>query len=210
MASASLTVHLEICPNFPLKCPNDCVEGTFPRHSLPAHLDKECPRQLVACTLKMYGCSKMVERSSLTEHVQSCLPQHAGDLLTQLQGLEREVQELRAMVSAQQEVLRAVESSVYPCAGQFTWRIDNIRSKIRMSEGGDVSSTAIYSPSFYSMEAGYKLSLCIYPAGDNNQGYVSLYFVIMRGRYDEVLQWPFQRRVYLSLLNTRCKSTLNS
>jgi len=156
-----------------------------------------------ACTLKMYGCSEMVERSSLTEHVQSCLPLHAGDLLTQLRVLEQEVQDLRATVTAQQEMLGGVETTVYPCSGQFTWRVDNIRSKIGLAEGGDGSSTAIYSPAFYSMEAGYRLSLCIYPAGDNNQGYVSLYFVIMKGRYDEILQWPFQRRVYLTLLNTR-------
>ena len=195
---------METCPECPLKCPNHCSsEETFVRRQLQPHLEGACPRQLVSCTMKPYGCGKLVERSSLLEHVQSCMPLHAGDLLGHLQVLEQEVRELRATLTTQQEVVRGMETNVYPSSGQFTWRVDNIRARIGMAEAGDPNSTAIYSPAFHSMEAGYKLSLCIYPAGDNNQGYVSLYFVIMKGRYDEVLQWPFQRRVYLSLLNTR-------
>jgi len=59
------------------------------------------------------------------------------------------------------------------------------------------------SSPFYTEPFGYKLCLCIYPAGDNNQGYLSLYFVVMKGQFDEILPWPFQKRVYLSLLNTK-------
>ncbi len=204
VSSISLDTHTQTCPECPMECPNNChAHNTFPRSKLQAHLDSECPRQLVPCPIKPYGCTKMVERAALTEHVQNCLPVHAGEVLTHVHALDQEVRDLRTTVASQREIIQGLETHVYPCSGQFTWRVDNIRTKIRLAEEGDASSTAIYSPAFYSMEAGYKLSLCIYPAGDNNQGYVSLYFVVMKGRFDEILQWPFQRRVYLSLLNTR-------
>lgn len=172
------------------------------RRNIPLHL-KECPRELLPCSMSMYGCNEKVERASLEHHLTMCMPRHAGDMCRQIEGLQREVKELRGAVAVQQEMMQGMEVNLYPSSGQFTWRIDSIREKIKLAEGGDINASVIYSPSFYSLEAGYKLSLCIYPAGDNNQGFMSLYFVVMKGRFDEILQWPFQRRVYLSLLNTK-------
>lgn len=174
----------------------------FTRRSITAHLEV-CPRVLVPCSMEVYGCSEKVERVSLEQHLAVCLPRHAGHMCRQIQDLQREVKELQGGLAVQQELMQGMEVNLYPSSGQFTWRINGIREKIKLAEGGDVNTSVIYSPSFYSLEAGYKLSLCVYPAGDNNQGFMSLYFVVMKGRFDEILQWPFQRRVYLSLLNTR-------
>lgn len=150
-----------------------------------------------------YGCAEKVERCQLEQHLRTCVPRHVGKMCLEIEAFKEEVKELKAAVASQKEMMERMEANVYPSAGQFTWRIDNIREKIELAQGGDQSAGVMYSPSFYSVEAGYKLSLCIYPAGDNNQGYLSLYFVVMKGQFDEILQWPFQKRVYLSLLNTR-------
>ena len=139
----------------------------------------------------------------MEQHLQTCVPRHMGKMCEVMEALREEVKELKSVVAMQKEKITKMESYVYPCSGQFTWRIDNIREKIKLAQGGDESASVMYSPSFHSLEGGYKLSLCIYPAGDNNQGYMSLYFVVMKGQFDEILQWPFQKRVYLSLLNTR-------
>lgn len=144
-----------------------------------------------------------VERGELESHLHLCVPRHIGKLCQEIAELKMEVKELKVALAAQQETVEQVEATLYPSAGQFTWRVDNIRERITMAQAGTRPDSVIYSPSFYSLEAGYKLSLCIYPAGDNNQGYLSLYFVVMKGQFDEILQWPFQKRVYLSLLNTR-------
>jgi hypothetical protein len=150
-----------------------------------------------------YGCTEKIERGELDKHLQTCVPQHVGKLCQEIAQLKEEVRGLKATLANEQETVEQLEANLYPSAGQFTWRIDNIREKITLAQRGSKSDSVIYSPSFYSLEAGYKLSLCIYPAGDNNQGYLSLYFVVMKGQFDEILQWPFQKRVYLSLLNTR-------
>ena len=99
--------------------------------------------------------------------------------------------------------MKDLETTLYPLSGQFTWRIGNIADRIKSAQAGDPANSVIYSPAFYSGEGGYKLCLCVYPAGDHNHGFLSLYFVVMKGQFDEVLPWPFQRRVFLYLLN--CK-----
>lgn len=193
---------------------------TFTRKDIQAHLDV-CPRALVHCSMSNYGCNEKVEKCQLEKHLQLCVPRHVASMCQEIDELKREVKELKGDLVIQKEMVERCEANVYPSAGQFTWRIDNIRDKIKLAQSGDQAASVMYSPSFYSLEGGYKLSLCIYPAGDNNQGFLSLYFVVMKGKFDEILQWPFQKRVYLSLLNTRyhnyslaspdhCRSTLST
>ncbi len=150
-----------------------------------------------------FGCSLLVKREELAEHLLACAPTHTHKMAATLLELQKQVAELSLKVEAQGNTIQTFESTLYPSSGQFTWRIDDIRSKIQAAEvnGGDAS--ALYSPSFYSYESGYKMCLCVYPAGDNNEGFLSLYFVLMKGPFDELLRWPFQNRVILYLLN--CK-----
>ena len=207
MTYSDLDSHFNTCVDYPVYCNFKCdTAESFTRSTIQAHYDV-CPRVLVSCSMAGYGCSEEVERSKLEEHLQACVPRHVGSMCKQIDELKREVENLRASLAAQQEVVQRMETNLYPSAGQFTWRIENIREKIKLAQAGDQTASVIYSPPFYSMEAGYKLSLCIYPAGDNNQGFLSLYFVVMKGQFDEILQWPFQKRVYLSLLNTRYSPT---
>lgn len=203
VAYSNLKEHHAICPDCPVPCSNNCDDSlSLTRKNLPAHM-AQCPRALVPCTMANYGCTEQVERCQLEQHLQTCVPRHMGKMCQEMDTLKEQVQELKALVATQKETIEKMETNVYPCTGQFTWRIDDIRKKIMLAQSGDQNASVIYSPAFYSLEAGYKLSLCIYPAGDNNQGFLSLYFVVLKGRYDEILQWPFQKRVYLSLLNTR-------
>lgn len=137
------------------------------------------------------------------DHLLECGPRHTADMASMLLALRSEVAQLRATVDAQSKLLLELGSSVYPCMGQFTWKVENVVSRIKEGRKAESSSAALYSPPFYSSEAGYKLCLCTYPAGDSHRDYLSLYFVIMQGPYDDILPWPFQRRVHLALLNCR-------
>lgn len=200
-----LESHYDECVEYPVPCKYECDSHvTFTRKEIQTHLT-ECPRAPAPCCMENYGCTEKVERCQMESHLQVCVPRHVGQLCQEIKNLKVEVQDLRAALTCQKEAVEQVEATVYPSAGQFTWRIDDIRGKIALALAGDQPAGVIYSPAFYSLEAGYKLSLCIYPAGDrdDNQGYLSLYFVVMKGQFDEILQWPFQKRVYLSLLNTR-------
>ena len=58
---------------------------------------------------------------------------------------------------------------------------------------------------FFSGANGYKLRLLTEPSGDlsrsDKNGYVSFYLVIMTGKYDAILPWPFRPTVIFRLIS---------
>ncbi|XP_019860788.1 PREDICTED: TNF receptor-associated factor 5-like [Amphimedon queenslandica] len=62
-----------------------------------------------------------------------------------------------------------------------------------------------YSPGFYTSPGGYRMSLNVYPNGnddDDSKGtHVSCYIHLMAGKCDDTLEWPFQGEVTIELLN---------
>ena len=62
-----------------------------------------------------------------------------------------------------------------------------------------------HSPPFYSHSAGYKMRVDIFVNGFN-QGrgsHLSLYIFLLRGEYDDALQWPFKGRVVVEMYNSK-------
>ena len=61
----------------------------------------------------------------------------------------------------------------------------------------------ILSDCFYNTRPGYHISLKLYPNGDGTakDKFMSVFFVIHRGEYDDKLSWPFQHKLHLSLLS---------
>jgi len=62
---------------------------------------------------------------------------------------------------------------------------------------------SLYSQPFYTSRYGYRMCARVYLNGEGQgQGnYVSLFFVLMQGDYDDLLPWPFRQTVTLSLVN---------
>ena len=63
--------------------------------------------------------------------------------------------------------------------------------------------TSISSLPFYSSPHGYKMCLRLYILGDGiGKGtHMSLFFVVMKGEFDNILQWPFTHKVTFKLIN---------
>ena len=85
--------------------------------------------------------------------------------------------------------------------GAFLWRIPEMRRRIHDAKIGRI--TSIYSPPFYTGRNGYKMCIRAYLNGDGSgEGtHLSIFFVIMRGEYDSLLQWPFDHNVSLVLVD---------
>ena len=85
--------------------------------------------------------------------------------------------------------------------GAFLWRIPEVCRKIQDAITGRI--TSIYSPPFYTGRNGYKMCIRAYLNGDGTgEGtHLSIFFVLMRGEYDPLLQWPFEPRVSLILVD---------
>jgi len=92
--------------------------------------------------------------------------------------------------------------------GAFLWRIPEVRRRIRDAKIGRI--TSIYSPPFYTGRNGYKMCIRAYLNGDGTgEGtHLSIFFVLMRGEYDPLLQWPFEPKVSLILVDQDHKKHL--
>ena len=85
--------------------------------------------------------------------------------------------------------------------GTYLWKIDDWARRFQDSVSNKTPS--IYSPPFFIGRFGYKVCARVYPNGDGiGKGtHVSLFFVMMRGEYDALLQWPFRQKVTFRLLD---------
>ena len=62
--------HKELCPKFPLPCPNKCDVGSVPRQDMTEHR-KTCPLEEVACS---NNCGKISQRQYLDNHLETKCP----------------------------------------------------------------------------------------------------------------------------------------
>ena len=85
--------------------------------------------------------------------------------------------------------------------GTFIWRIPEVHRRIQDAVIGRVLS--ICSPPFYTGRNGYKMCITAYLNGDGSgKGtHLSIFFVLMKGEYDPLLQWPFESKVSLILVD---------
>jgi len=83
----------------------------------------------------------------------------------------------------------------------FIWRIPNIVRRRR--EAAEERVTSIYSPPFYTGYHGYKMFIRVYlnGVGSGHTTHLSLFFVLMKGEYDPLLNWPFSSKVSMILVN---------
>ena len=85
--------------------------------------------------------------------------------------------------------------------GILIWKVNEVEKRIEEARTGKILS--LYSPPFFTSLHGYRMCLRLYLDGDG-QGkgtHVSLFLVIMKSDYDDLLSWPFKQKVTLYLLN---------
>ncbi|XP_072422168.1 TNF receptor-associated factor 1-like isoform X1 [Chiloscyllium punctatum] len=87
--------------------------------------------------------------------------------------------------------------------GIFIWKIPQMKQ--RLEEAIDGTTPYLESSEFYLCKYGYKMCLRIYLNGHGEaQGsYISLYYILLKGQYDALIQWPFKENMKLALLNQR-------
>ena len=92
--------------------------------------------------------------------------------------------------------------------GKMVWRIPEVHRKIREAKMGRI--TSIDSRPFYTGRNGYKMCIRAYLNGDGSgEGtHLSIFFVLMKGEYDALLQWPFKPEISLILVDQDRKRDL--
>ena len=171
--------HYPICPWSPIDCPNQhCPVEGLRRHQLEQHLN-ECSHQLVDCPNT--GCSVRLPRGEMKLHT---LQQHNLVL---------------------EETNQAVAINPATVSPQYLYNQAPMEFVIcNFSEKKEANEEWFSSP-FYTQNRGYKFRLNVYPNGDGrgSGSHLSVYAALMRGEYDNELEWLFEGDIRVELLNWR-------
>ena len=188
--------HYDICPEYPLECPNECEAEAIKRKDMSTHRD-ECPLELMECPFKAEGCKARVVRKDFDNHMST-------QILHQMLLMKTKLTQMMRGIS------KNVDSLLQTCTEDQKLPLQSIRAIIdkshHLKEEGDTLTIEIpdlsqykrsrevwRSPPFYVKE-GYKVCLAVYPNGiGKGEGtHVSLSLVLMKGEFDDELEWPIR------------------
>ena len=85
--------------------------------------------------------------------------------------------------------------------GELIWKIDKLDFRMAQAKLGKVS--ALHSAPCYAKQYEYKYCIRLYLHGDGmgRATHISIFFVVMKSEYDELLTWPMKKRVTFELIN---------
>lgn len=84
---------------------------------------------------------------------------------------------------------------------EYIWPVTDFWEKVRRAKNG--KEVRIESDTFYLGLHGYKMKLRMYPNGirQGKNAYISIFLVLMKGKYDAILPWPFPYEVKFTIID---------
>lgn len=182
-----MTIHLPECQQQPVECPQGC--GLSPeRKILAAHKANECPMTTIKCEFP--GCEEKRQRKDMPAHREEYLVHHMQLLLQMVQELQAEK---RQREEGEQQRREEEKAQQLPTTVKMTDVHQHLVTKKEWT-----------SPLFYTHERGYAIQLQVYVAGYGIAGFrneISVQVHVIRGQYDDQLQWPCQISIEATLIN---------
>lgn len=211
------TQHLQVtyfhpseCDMFRSNCPNCKLKDV----RIKSHF-QVCPLKPKPCILHKMGCQGITNSmfglcslekghrelaQSILKHINGIIQsyedymsnenEHYKSQNEEIMTLNSEITELRNLI----QMDRIIDN--VPRNGVLIWKIDDAYTFLDQN-------LPQFSPPVYTDNHGYKLCLKVYPKGNGiGEGtHLSLYFVIMKGCYDDLLPWPFKKLVEVTVYN---------
>ncbi|KAM9302077.1 TNF receptor-associated factor 6 [Gastrophryne carolinensis] len=126
----------------------------------------------------------------------------------QIRELTAKMETQTAYVTELKHTIRVLEdkfgdAEARNCNGVFVWKIQHFSAHLKSQEEDD-RPVVIHSPGFYTGKPGYQLCLRLHlqlPNAPRCANYISLFVHTMQGEYDNLLVWPFQGTIRLSILD---------
>ena len=204
------------CPNKSLGCEWVGELGDLDQHLKP---EDGCQYAVVTCEFSYAGCKVALQRQLLQAHLADNVEGHLSMVSEHLQ-LENQQQQhmiaqLQSTVLEQKQHNKQLQATVKEQQRQIDVLISALGqvpihilvSEITMTDFQKCKKADDFwfSPPFYSHIGGYKMCLGVYANGrqDGRGTHVSMYVNLMRGEYDDQLQWPFRGDITIELLNQR-------
>ena len=159
-------------------------------------------RELVPQSKQVALLQQCMESKAEVESLKQLVSLKDADI-TRLQGkvsqLEKAIQSKSSEGEDRDFRLSLMENINYD--GTMIWKIPQFSQRMEDARSGKY--TSIFSLPFYSGRYGYKMCLRLYILGDGigKNTHMSLFFVVMKGEFDAILQWPFTHKVSFRLIN---------
>lgn len=85
--------------------------------------------------------------------------------------------------------------------GVLIWKIDKV--DFRMAQAKNGKMVALHSAPCYTAQYEYKFCTRLYLNGDGmgRNTHISIFFVVMKSEYDDLLKWPMHKRITFELIN---------
>ena len=158
--------------------------------ALERHLDVangDCEFVEVECEFGVIGCVEKMPRKNRDSHSRECMHKHLLLMALKNQQFEKQIAELQKQIAELQKSVKRADITM-----------TNFAVHKKYSERW-------YSPPFLSHPGGYKMCLRVCANGDGTgKGtHLSVHVTLMRGEFDDQLQWPFRGTITVQLLNQR-------
>ena len=176
-----------ICPKMIIECSNaPHCKTKFPSEDKHAHLST-CQYQEVACKYSEFGCEKMPFRKDLYGH-ENDDNAHLRIAMTTVLTLKKQCMLLNAQLHYSNMKDQQGITSIFKMPSFKEKKENNIE---------------FFSDPFYTDPRGYKMLINIDANGyrDNKGTHVSVWVYLMRGEYDDQLEFPFKGTIKFELLN---------
>ena len=166
-------------------------QGSESGHNAGNHLQPDIHGNLGQCA-EIEGRGIRLSLIEVTTALQK-KDEEIAALQSSIVKLEKMIQAKNAELEDRDFRLLLIENCNYD--GTMIWKIPQFSQQMADAQNGKY--TSIFSLPFYTGRYGYKMCLRLI-LGD---GKMSLFFVIVRGEFDNILPWPFSHKVTLRLIN---------
>ena len=189
------------CPNIHRGCQWRGELGKVKEHQ------QSCDAVTVPCKFHSMGCGATVTLATMEDHLDETSGKHLSLLLQAVQGKDRQIAKLEQTVSSLQEEVRTLRDDMRMLALQLPQEepkqyppVTLVMEDFYTHMYGD---TVWHSDGFYTHPRGYKMCLTVYAngVGKGKHSHVSVFATLMKGEYDDDLEWPFKGHVTVELLD---------
>ncbi|CAH3128133.1 unnamed protein product, partial [Pocillopora meandrina] len=212
--------HIRQCSKFPITCPNSCGLS-IPRDMISNHTKNVCPLTIISCPYAGMGCTAKIQRQEMEYHLESTTRIHLDLVCIKLDNTEDKLNKTEDELNNTKDKLKKTEDksnnteallnetrlelknameqlnlSSVKHTNVFLWRIDNFSEILKEAKNGGKETIG-------SDLHQKKLRLEIRPKGlgDSENTHLSVFIAVMKGEYDAILRWPFNKKVKFTVID---------
>ena len=181
----SISQHFEVCPGYPISCPNECG-AEFIRRELSEH-KSECDLEVVTCPYKEYGCkAESMFRMDLLAHQEENIVEHQDKGLVQMSRSQSEIRQLKNEIARLKKGRNVMND--LKCKGMSIKQLDGveweIKNLVKLQEGEEREG-----PIFYVNRYKLRIYVFIILRGITNN--LCFYLRRIEGEFDRNLGLAF-------------------